>query len=738
MKKLLIILSLLATFHVNAQVLNSPSGTVGFSSPNVGIGTTSTVSNYGVHMRGGIGNPIPSGLYIQRGDIPASNQDCALGIGFSSNLFSAVSIGGGSCAFQLFPSANTPAPDMAFSTNTVAPQLLIRNNGNVGIGTATPVQLLDVNGTTKTKRFIMTNGAVNGYILQSNGSGLGTWVNPSSLVLAETDPKVGTLTTNKIPKWGGTTLVDSKIAEVGTSIGVGTSTPATNYGVHISGGVSRPLGVGIYVERADLIPSNQDCALAVGFSSSSFTSVGIGGGSCAFRLFPSVNTPSPDMAFSCNQTAPQLIIKNNGSVGIGTAIPGALLEVAGGDALINTLTVGKGGSALPSNTALGFQALSLNTSGYNNVATGYQAMYLNTTGYRNVANGYLALTANTIGNFNTATGYTALYYNADGTGNSAHGAGALFSATNGSYNTAMGNLALYSNSGGSFLTGLGSNADVAGANLSNATAIGFGALVNNSDKIRFGNAAVTVIEGNVIYTVSDGRFKTNITEDVKGLDFINKLRPVQYNFEAKEFDEFLSRNSPQQTKDLLSKMDYSNAQKARYDGFIAQEVEAAAKEVGYQFNGVHVPENENDNYSLAYSEFVVPLVKSVQELSKQNDDLKTQLATMQTQIDALINGTKSPIDLKSTTGSVSKPILNQIAPNPFSQSAIISFALPADVKDAELLITDLSGKILKSYSLIAGATQQVINGNELSAGTYLYSVSIKGKVIDSKQMVVTH
>lgn len=74
--------------------------------------------------------------------------------------------------------------------------------------------------------------------------------------------------------------------------------------------------------------------------------------------------------------------------------------------------------------------------------------------------------------------------------------------------------------------------------MANATAVGSGAIVNASNKIRLGNA-VTVVEGPVAYTVSDGRFKNNISEnDVEGLDFIKLLRPVVYNFDTKNFRNF--------------------------------------------------------------------------------------------------------------------------------------------------------------------------------------------------------
>ncbi|HAA23567.1 MAG TPA: hypothetical protein DCP28_34155, partial [Cytophagales bacterium] len=53
--------------------------------------------------------------------------------------------------------------------------------------------------------------------------------------------------------------------------------------------------------------------------------------------------------------------------------------------------------------------------------------------------------------------------------------------------------------------------------------------------------------------------------------------------------------------------------------FIAQEVKAAADALGYDFSGVQVPEDENQSmWGIRYAEFVVPLVKAIQELSAEN------------------------------------------------------------------------------------------------------------------------
>ena len=74
----------------------------------------------------------------------------------------------------------------------------------------------------------------------------------------------------------------------------------------------------------------------------------------------------------------------------------------------------------------------------------------------------------------------------------------------------------------------------------------------------------------------------------------------------------------------------------RMTGFIAQDVEQATKETGYDFSGLVKPTSENDLYSLRYSEFVVPLVKATQELSEQNNSLQKMVDNQQRQIDGLV------------------------------------------------------------------------------------------------------
>jgi hypothetical protein len=85
-------------------------------------------------------------------------------------------------------------------------------------------------------------------------------------------------------------------------------------------------------------------------------------------------------------------------------------------------------------------------------------------------------------------------------------------------------------------------------------------------------------------------------------------------------------------------------EKIRYTGFIAQEVELAAQQTGYDFSGVDKPKNEQDLYGLRYSDFVVPLVKAVQEQQqlieqqkKENQELKLAIEDLKVRLQKLEN-----------------------------------------------------------------------------------------------------
>ena len=421
------------------------------------------------------------------------------------------------------------------------------------------------------------------------------------------------------------------------------------------------------------------------------------------------------------------------------------------------------------NTALGYQALYSNTIGVTNTAIGAEALYSNTA-EGNTATGYQALYSNTSAGGNTAHGYMALTNNT-GTSNTAVGAGALGSNTTGTYNTAFGKSAGFTYTTGDHNTFLGYAADMAANNYTNATVIGSGATNNQGPNTMYlGNSTCNQIwvgaGGN--YNVSDGRFKINVTENVKGLEFINKLRPVTYNMDTKALDGFINNGRNKTvivphtqtqtftdstgthtttitTYDTIvsinpnANLDFGPSTAIVHSGFIAQEVVQAANSCGFISTIVSVPTDPSkSNYGLNYAEIVVPLVKAVQELSKEVDSLKTALknnGAVNKTIDntGSNNSGKNIQDIKLILPDIAT--LGDAQPNPNNGSTQISYFLPDNVSNAKIIFTDMLGKVIQQKLLESGYGVLNIDTQDLPTGIYFYSLVVDDKVIDNKKMV---
>lgn len=360
-------------------------------------------------------------------------------------------------------------------------------------------------------------------------------------------------------------------------------------------------------------------------------------------------TPRSMLTSAPSSLAPWAINGSNisyigGKVGIGTPAPNEQLEITGNLRLPpstdSTGIVYSGTdpfifSYWYDNFSAGRNAGNLTMSGNFNTAVGDDALSNNASGQGNTAIGPQALWSNTTGNYNTAFGVDALSSNKTNNDNTAIGVGALSITTASDYNTAVG-----ANAGANYDNGynnvfVGANVDVNGAGYYNVIAIGQGTTVTGSSVARFGNSATASYGGWANWSnVSDGRFKKNVRENVPGLEFITRLRPITYTLDATGMDAFLHKNDKHTTAAVADEV-HQRALKEKeeivYTGFVAQEVDAAAREVGYDFSGVDAPKNKDDFYSLRYAEFVVPLVKAVQEQQKMIDELRKEIQTLRAQ-----------------------------------------------------------------------------------------------------------
>ncbi len=125
---------------------------------------------------------------------------------------------------------------------------------------------------------------------------------------------------------------------------------------------------------------------------------------------------------------------------------------------------------------------------------------------------------------------------------------------------------------------------------------------------------------------------------------------------------------------------------------------------------------------------LVSLQQQIRALQQENVAIKKQLSAMQ----SLLNtGSESPSQVHD------KGLLLQNIPNPPQQTTTITYQIPASARQAYLVIRNLLGEeIMRVDHLTAGQGSAEISTSGLTSGTYIYSLVVDGKVVDSKKMVV--
>ncbi len=478
----------------------------------------------------------------------------------------------------------------------------------------------------------------------------------------------------------------------------------------------------------------------------------------------------------------------NDSVGIGTTEPLDLLDVRGNILVgykkisaneqflafgFNALEANETGTGA-SNTAIGNYSMQYNISGSKNTALGIFSLQNNTKGSGNTAVGMFSLAGNVRGNYNTAVGFYAMSNGGAGSYNIAMGTSALPSCSKGNYNIAIGsgslsntsigdynvgvgNSSLSTNAKGNYNIGLGESANTSSDNLTNATVIGYNAIVDASNKVRIGNSSVTSNGGQVSWTAySDARIKNNVKENVPGLEFINLLKPITYHFDVNKQNELagIKGSNVEGMYDI---------EQIEFTGFIAQDVDAAAQQINYNFSGA---DKSGDIMGLRYAEFTVPLVKAVQELDEkisqlanvqisqlneiqmENAELKMSNEQLVMNVNDLENRiekleqliTSSTFEQNNTTtqkvslDNDDVATLGQNIPNPFTGKTIIQYYVPVNITKAQIQITNANGVILKTIDVTAGNGQLEIDAAKLTSGNYQYSLIIDGRIVETKTM----
>jgi hypothetical protein len=207
---------------------------------------------------------------------------------------------------------------------------------------------------------------------------------------------------------------------------------------------------------------------------------------------------------------------------------------------------------------------------------------------------------------------------------------------------------------------------------------------------------------------SDARLKQDVKTYNDGLSTLLKIAPVTYRYNEKSGCDT----------------------KPQYVGVIAQELQKIAPYMVDNFTKDGADYLRVDNSAMTYM-----LINAVKELSTQLQDLQAENTDLKSCVESLCN---NPSNTKAGISEASVSSLQQNQPNPFSQSTVINYNLSNKDSRGMVLIRDINGNLMKSINVNgSGKGQVTVNANELSQGTYTYTLVIEGKSIDTKLMVIT-
>jgi hypothetical protein len=249
-----------------------------------------------------------------------------------------------------------------------------------------------------------------------------------------------------------------------------------------------------------------------------------------------------------------------------------------------------------------------------------------------------------------------------------------------------------------------------------------------------GNRWTTISASNGTINTSDAREKKNIKELDYGLETLMQLKPVSYEWK-------------EDVANMGTKL-----------GFIAQDLLELIPEVVVTEEAVEnretgeVTYQEAERMGVFYDDLIPVLTKAIQEqqgtieaLAKENEKLQNQLEDVMGRMDLFEQDLQSCCfnpqtgsTIETNDNATENAELGQNIPNPFSESTIIRYYLPDGTAKAIIRITDMSGSPVQDLQLGAhrGANQVEFQTQGLAAGTYLYSLFVDGKFIDTKKMMI--
>jgi hypothetical protein len=187
--------------------------------------------------------------------------------------------------------------------------------------------------------------------------------------------------------------------------------------------------------------------------------------------------------------------------------------------------------------------------------------------------------------------------------------------TSGNYNQAFGDNALQSMTTGSHNQAFGHSDTKVSATASNTCTLGY----SGTSNLRCNDTSIS--------SLSDRRDKTNIQDipDSAGLELINKLRPITYHWDRREWYEDGNPDGSKIKADWRRWKPNSGLKQ----GFIAQEVQTAISGEKCLEDSMIVTDENPDKLEFAPQHLLTNAIKAIQQLSAENKALLARIEALE-------------------------------------------------------------------------------------------------------------
>ena len=238
---------------------------------------------------------------------------------------------------------------------------------------------------------------------------------------------------------------------------------------------------------------------------------------------------------------------------------------------------------------------------------------------------------------------------------------------------------------------------------------------------------------------------------IKGsLEKVNAIEGITYNH---NFFNNKSRSTSSSTGGAQGSSDKENTDKTFFTDLDDELNNYAPQKNGFNANQLKeffpelVETDKNGNNYIDYTGLIPVLVEAIKEQSRVVTAQSLKIKEMEVLVgDNALNSsytdsnftTKTTTDTNAINSILANAFLYQNTPNPFTTTSEIKYFLPEGAMDSYIYVFNLQGNLLLTYTLSNnGFGSVVINGSSLSAGMYVYTLTIAGQQVETKRMILT-